>query len=258
MLIEAIESVFTQCPHPWRRLGYAYAAVACVARARRCAVAWTPHLERSRAEVMAAVADCASRRTALVLGAGPTLDIPLAALAEGFQRVILADIAHTLPARIAARRHANVVLATVDLTGLADALADRRVPSLPAPGCDAFLDDPEIDLVVSANVLSQLPLIPVAASLKRWPSMDGEALGRTIVAAHLTHLRGFRCPTLLLTDVVRAVFDAENRPLSQDEALFGVPLPDGPEWEWDVAPPGEVRGGRSVMTRVRAVRLDRS
>lgn len=257
MLIEAIESLFTLCPRPWRRLGYAYASVACVARARRCAAQWAPHLENSRAAVRAAMADCARTGTVVVLGAGPALDVPLAELAARFRRVVLADTAHPLPARLAARRLRNVELVPVDLTGLADALADKRAATLPSPACVAFLDDPTVDLVVSANVLSQLPLVPVAAAMKRWPRTGAESLGRAIVEAHLAHLRGFRCPVLLLTDVVRAVFDADNRPVSQDDALFGVPLPEGSEWEWDVAPRGELRGGRSVMTRVRAVRLDR-
>ena len=58
---------------------------------------------------------------------------------------------------------------------------------------------------MSANLVSQLPLVPLRQMDKRWPGSDLPAYGRAIVAAHLNHLRGFDCPTLLVGDVQRRV-----------------------------------------------------
>jgi hypothetical protein len=256
MIVEAVESLLTHCPSRWRRLGYAYAAVACSARARRRTAAWAPHQQRTRSAILAAAARCAQKRTVLILGSGPLNDVPLIDLLAQFQRVILADVAHPPAARMAARRWPAVSLATVELTGLSGPLLDPVGEHPPVPAVSAaFLDQADIDLVVSCNLASQLPLIPLARASRRWPSLDEEALGHAIVAAHLAHLRRFRGEVLLICDVVRAVFDPSGGLERQDDPLYGVPLPEGEEWEWDLAPPGELSSGHSVMTRVRAVRL---
>lgn len=260
MLRELAESWLTDCPVPLRRLGHAYAATACAARGRRCARAWAPHRERTKAAIRAAVAACTSRRTVLVLGSGPLADVPLADLTRDFGRVVLADAAHPPAARLAKWRHGKgtVTLATLDLTGTAPALADPAGTAPPPPGCAAFLDDPTVDLVLSVNLLSQLPLLPLAAALHRWPETAADAYGRAIVAAHLAHLRGFRCPVLLVTDIARTTLDRDGRVLEREDPLFGVALPSGAaeEWDWELAPAGELPDGRSLRTRVRALRPD--
>lgn len=262
MLRELADSWLTDCPTLLRRLGHAYAATACAARGRRCARAWAPHRERTKAAIRAAVAACASRRTVLVLGSGPLADVPLVDLTGRFGRVVLADAAHPPAARLAAWRCRNgptaVTLATLDLTGTAAALTDPAVTAPPAPGCTAFLDDPTVNLVLSVNLLSQLPLLPLAAALHRWPETAADAYGRAIVAAHLAHLRGFRCPVLLVTDIARTTLDRDGRILERQDPLYGVALPAGAaeEWDWELAPAGELPDGRTLRTRVRALRLD--
>ncbi|ACI99445.1 hypothetical protein [Rhodospirillum centenum] len=260
MLRELADSWLTDCPAPLRRLGHAYAATACAARGRRCARAWAPHRERTKAAIRAAVAASACHRTVLVLGSGPLADVPLADLTGRFGRVVLADAAQPPAARLAAwrARRGAVTLATLDLTGTAAALTDPASTAPPPPGCAAFLDDPGIDLVLSVNLLSQLPLLPLAAALHRWPETDADAYGRAVIAAHLAHLRGFRCPVLLVTDIARTTLDRDGRVVEREDPLFGVSLPAGTveDWDWELAPAGELPGGRTHRTRVRALRLD--
>lgn len=256
MLLEILTSWRTDCPPPLARLGYRYAAVACAARARRCAAAWAPHQQRTRTAILRAAADADPAGTALVLGSGPCLDVPVAELAARFRRVILADAAQLPAARALARRHPAVELATLDLTGMAAGLARGGPP--PAPGCTAFLGDAGIRLVVSANLLSQLPLLPLAALARRLPDQELERMGRRIVEAHLAHLRGFAAPVLLVSDIERSRLAADGTALTREDPVFGASLPPGEEWDWVLAPAGELPGGQQLRTRVRAVRLDRS
>ncbi len=260
MLREILISLRTRCAPALVRLGYRHAAVACVGRAARCAAAWAPHQEATRRQILIAMTEVpATRKTAVILGSGPCLDLPMAELMARFRRVLLVDVAHPPAAQRLARRHGAIQLLERDLTGLADRLADPGQRDLPDPACDAFLNDGDIGLVVSTNLVSQLPLVPLRQATIRWPDTDLPSYARAIVTAHLDHLRGFDCPVLLIGDVQRRVIDPDGRVTEMEDPLFGKALPAGEmEWDWTVAPVGELSNGWSIVNRVRAVRLDRA
>lgn len=259
MLREILISLRTRCAPALVQLGYRYASVACVSRAARCALAWAPHQERTKLAILVALADVpAGADTAIILGSGPCLDLPVPDLLARFRRLVLVDVAHPPAARQLARRHPGIRLVDCDLTGVAAALADPATSTPPPPGCDAFLDEPGLGLVVSCNLISQLPLVPWRQVQKRWPAADAERYARSIVQAHLDHLRRFACPTLLIGDVWRHVIGPDRRMQKNEDPLFGATLPAAPdEWDWTVAPVGELSGGWSVVNRVRALRVDR-
>lgn len=104
---------------------------------------------RARA-VIAAVAEAAPRRgCAVVLGSGLLDDVPLDRLAAPVARVSLMDAGHPWPARLAARAHAHVSSVIAEISagltgGLVEICADA-------------------DLIVSANLLSQIPIVPLDA-----------------------------------------------------------------------------------------------
>lgn len=259
MLREILISLRTRCAPALVRLGYRYAAVACVGRAARCAAAWAPHQESSRRRILVAMAEApAGADTAVIFGSGPCLDLPMAELLSRFRRLVLVDVAHPPAVLRLSREQGSVRLVEHDLTGVAAALADPDTAAPPAPFCAAFCDDGDVGLVVSANLVSQLPLVPLRQIGRRWPDADLPAYGRAIVAAHLDHLRGFACPTLLIGDVQRRVIDPDGRVTKMEDPLFGAALPSGGmEWDWTVAPVGELSNGWSIVNRVRAVRMDR-
>jgi hypothetical protein len=256
VILELVEYLTTRCPRPARRLGYLKEAVAIHARRRRLGPAWDDHLDRSRAVITEAIGRCARRRTALVIGSGLLLDIPLAALAEGFDRVLLADLVHLRAARRAAAHYGNVTLVTADVTGFVDDLEIRVAAGWrgdPVPVPDAFLDVEDLDLVVSANIMAQLAIFP-AAALQRRAGLDGDALDafcRDVVQRHLDYLGRFDATICLITECRREAFDKHGGRLTEQDALFGVALPDGgAEWSWTLAPLGEVNRDYGIRNRV--------
>lgn len=256
VLAELLEYLTTDCPAFARRHGYLREAVALRHRHRRLARAWAPHLAAAQAVVRQAMERCPRRRTALVFGSGLLADLPLAALAASFERVVLVDAVHLRMARRAAARFPNVATIHADLTGIAVDL-DRRIAAGwrgdPVPTPTAFLDEPGVDLVVSANLLSQLPLLPAAALAGR-TDLDAPALDRFragVVAAHLAHLRAFDAVVCLIADTERTVTAADGTVLGTQDALHGATLPAGGEtWDWDFLPPGETGRGRRVTARM--------
>ena len=256
MLAELLEYLTTDCPAFARRHGYLREAIALRHRHRRLARAWAPHVAAAQAVVQQAMARCPQRRTALVLGSGLLADLPLAGLAASFERVILVDAVHLRMARRAAARFPNVTLIHADLTGIAvnlDGLLATGWRGDPVPTPTAFLDEPGIDLVVSANLLSQLPLLPAAALADR-ARLDPSALDRFrtgVIAEHLAHLRAFEAVVCLITDTERVVTAADGTVLGVQDALHGAALPAGGEiWDWDFLPPGEAGRARRVSARM--------
>jgi hypothetical protein len=255
VILELLEYLTTDCPAEVRRLGYLKEAIAIKGRYRRHCETWAPHLARSRALVGEAAGTLARRRTALVLGSGLLLDIPLGALSAAFERVLLVDLVHLRQSRRTAARYPNVSLVTADVAGLTAGFRDRvragwRGEPLPQPR--VFQDDDTVDLVVSANLLAQLPVI-AAASLRRAGLDDATVRGfcRAVVEAHLGYLAGFKARACLVTEVSREAIGRDGGILRIEDALFGLRLPaEGADWSWDLAPVGEVSAAYGIRNRV--------
>jgi hypothetical protein len=212
-----------------RTLGLVGAAAGLWSRARRHADLWASHEAACHALVRTAMANLPNRRTALVLGSGLCRDIPLDELAGAFAQVLLIDAVHLPTIRARARRWPNVGLEARDITGLADWLTGRANAPL-----DALADlraRPDIDLVISANVLSQLPF-----ALEDWiaahpdPALPAD-LPTHAIRRHLADLGRFGGRVCLLTDV-RAAGRGETIDLLRGETL---PPPDR-TWSWPVQP----------------------
>ena len=256
MIFEFLEYLTTDCPRYARRLGYLKEAIAIRARQGRLGAAWEPHLENSKEVIREAMERCDRRRTALVLGSGLLLDIPLDSLAGTFETVRLVDVVHLRPARRQASAYPNVVLETQDVSGMAADFQQRyregwRGHPVPAP--TAFLDDSQIDLLVSANLMAQLPIFP-AAMLVRRGALDGDAFDRfcrAVMQAHLDYLRSFDAPACLITETRREALDRAGNSVQAHDALYGIRLPKGGrEWDWDLAPLGEVSRDHALRNRV--------
>lgn len=246
MLAEMIEYLLTPCPPEARKLGYLKEAVAIRARHRRCRQAWREHLTRSRAAIVEAAKTSPGRGTALVLGSGALLDIPLEVLAGMFGRVVLSDIVHPLGARLATRALPGVRLDTADLTGTMDAVARGILPDLEP--ITRYLDLSP-DFTVSANILSQLPLIPARALHRTGghPRERVEAFSAGIVREHLAWLERLPGAKLLIADTAwRAGPDAAC-------PLHGLTLPPvWRSWTWNIAPRPEAHRDKDVVHDVSA------
>jgi hypothetical protein len=252
VLLDLLHLLTTPAPRAQRRLGYLRDSIWLMSRARRCRRAWAPHLAASRAVMRAAIAGTERRDTAVVLGSGLLLDVPLADLARSFRRVVLVDAVHLRPARRAIRAFSNVETLTADLSGamaLMTGAARELEPCLP-PVCA----EPGTGLVISANLLSQLPIRPVARleasrrPLGGWTPADGDAFGRRIVEAHLGALAGLKARVCLVTDIDENEEDRQGRIEARHDLLYGVRLGAPDEaWTWELAPFGEAARNRRLI-----------
>lgn len=256
MIPEAIEYLATPCARPLRGMGYPRELMGIRGRAWRCWNAWKPHLERSKAVVHSAVARCEQRRKAVILGSGMLYDVPVEELSTAFREVLLVDIVHPLKNWLPNLRFKNLRRVTADLTGTADEVfrvAKMPGTRLPRTEPSLFLDESEIDLVVSLNLLSQLPVIPTTY-LERvgvHPPIAVAAFARHLLTAHLAYLQRFPCAVALITDVEKLTLNRAGNLVDSSSLMRGVALPGaGETWTWHLAPRPESAPDFSYYRRV--------
>lgn len=253
MLLEALAYLTTPCPQPYRRMGYLKELIATEARYRRCRAAWQPHLERTRAVITRAARATEGKNRAVVLGAGMVADVPLDELARKFRAVELVDLCFAKQTRRNVWRNPNIERVTFDVTGTLATLAKGTVPT---PGLPDGLALGDADLVVSVNVLSQLPLVPLAYLRKIRPDLDAAAIdgfAEALIRNHVALLETCPGTVCLVTDVERQLRDAD-RLIETEDPLRGVlPARDGEEWLWEIAPRYEVSPDYAILNRVKGM-----
>lgn len=217
-------------------------------RAHRCAGDWHAHEENSKAAVLAAMAKCRQRRTAVVLGSGLLRDVPIIELSRAFDTVVLVDLVHLASVRawLGVKRLKNVRLIERDLSGYEDLRAGGEPDPL------GFLRQvPYLDFVVSANLLSQIGLGAKRRLEKEGGGgMPADTLPR-LIRAHLDGLAALPVQACLLTDVAYEVIDRTGRLHEHVDLLQGVTVPPHQaEWDWPVAPLGEESRDYRIVHKV--------
>lgn len=222
-------------------------------RYRRHRAAWRPHLEAAKRVILDAAAACPGRESVAVLGSGPLLDVPLGGLLAGFRRVVLVDVAHPWRVRLRAALSPRLALLDADLTGLGGVLSPRATPGMAAPVPPHLPAVWSADLVISLNLMSQLAYVPVSRLERPGQNeAEGDAFAAGLVRAHLDWLRHLPGRVCLVTDVRRIVLDAQGGVIGEIDPLYGLSLPEGgTEWNWDIAPLGEMAPDYAVRHRVR-------
>lgn len=238
-----------------RSLGLLWESVTLWSRGLRHRKLWAGHHAHCKAAVSAAVAGLKQRRKVLVLGSGLVRDVPLDMLCEAFDEVILVDAVHLPLVRLAMTRRPKVRLVTRDLSGIMPWLAGKA-EGRSDPVAD-FVADEAIDLVISANLLSQLAwpiedwLEEDAARAARFPA----DLPRRCIAWHLSDLGRFSGQVCLLSDVEMVERDRSGAVTDRLDLMRGESLPPADEnWDWPVAPFGEAARDREYVHRVCAWR----
>lgn len=246
-MFKELFSIFVpESPSCARELGLLHEHKEIAKRHKRVSAAWAPHLKASREAIMHAAERCQKYGQVLVIGAGDCLDVPVAELAEKFEEVILADIVVGAEARRwAGKLPDKVSCVSWDASGALAAVAAKK-SSLTATEALAIFKTAdagpppggESDLVVSANCISQLGLVP-GHSLPA-TEKDRDLPDRCAKAAARRHLDWLAQRTgvrILLADAERLNISAEGRVIKRESlsSRYGLMKPDR-QWRWELAP----------------------
>lgn len=261
MIREIITYISTPCLPYAKKMGYLYEAIAMRERYRRNKASWQPHLENTRRFILSVAENTAKKDRITILGSGLLLDVPLKELSRLFKEVVLADIIHLPETRKTAKKFKNVRLLEHDASGISERIfmnIREGVMKLPEPM--PRLPENEADLVVSLNLLSQLPVVPHVHALKKMTDSedgvsDDDIRGwcRRLIESHVSWLRSLPCQTCLISDHSFSRKDRNGIIKEKGSTLYGFNLPEPDEsWTWNIAPMGEEGNGLSKELHVGA------
>lgn len=251
MLLEALKYLNTPCAPHFKSMGYLHELIAMEGRYNRCRTAWQSHLEQTKSVIKDAIRHTAGSDKAIVLGAGILSDIPLHALSTHFKTVELLDICFLKSTKKKAQQYRNVQLRAADITGLVADLHANAV--IPPPSIPDNLELTNADLVISANILSQLPVIPILYLQKKNQGLgqaELTAFEQDVIQSHIELLN--RCTgTICLVTEVERTFLNDGQVIESEDMLSGFELGiEGHSWFWDLAPKGEASPDYAIRNRV--------
>lgn len=256
MIREWLTYLRTRSSPAARKLGYVHEAIAIRERHSRNRSAWEPHLKKCRETVLRAAEQCEDTKSCIILGSGLLLDVPLTELAAKFDTVHLVDIVHLPEIRRRIEKLDGVNLIESDLTGLTkqwrvDPAAFRE--QLPSPRPPKDLRELKADLVVSLNLLSQLPLNLIAAvTADENPTNSAiEEWRQEIQQSHWGWIQSLATTACVISDInhTRRTRDGS---LAETNNLCALPQTPAPTdtWTWDLASRGELAHGQTITAEV--------
>ena len=255
MIKEWIKYILSPATPVVKKAGYLHEAIAIESRHDRARKAWLLHINETRNNIISFVKKYEQNNCVMIAGAGSLHDVPVDFLASRFGKVILLDIVFTRRARSIAKQYANVELHEHDLSGIknlqqlvssAGTLPETGKPELPG-------GLPEPDMFLSVNLLSQLPVTPRVCLEK--PGLfcehDLDRWCKRLIENQILFMRQMKYPVCLVSDYRHRVYDKHDRLLQKTDMLYGVPPgKQHCQWEWSLAPQGELGQGYRIMADV--------
>lgn len=261
MIGEFLRYWTTPAPERVRTYGYLQRLIAIEYRERRCRAAWGPHLAQTRQYIVKAMDVVPRPRTAVILGSGLLLDVPLEDLSERFETVYLADIFHMPRVRRIVRGYDNVRLLTGDVTGIFRAMKEGKTPDARTPAPPARIPHiADADLIVSCNCLTQLagPFNDLFRRTQGFTDADCDLLSVQVMENHLKALVDQAVGvSVVITDTQRIAV-RDGKIVGRKDLLRSLKLPHAPhpqhdqEWEWLIAPAGEERPSLDIRHMISA------
>jgi hypothetical protein len=237
----------TFAPERVRKFGYLKSLIELEFRHKRNEHAWADHVLSCRTFIVDVAEKCPKHGTAVVLGSGLLLEVPLRSLAERFDRVYLVDMFHMPQVRSEAKKHFNVKLLYGDITGIFAMMQDGEFPDgtvpLPEPRIPHLKD---ADLIISANCLTHLapPFCAYLEKTRYLTEFDQDKLILQIMEAHVNAIaKNATGVGAIITDTERFTL-AKDRVLNRKNLIPGLRFPDSAsrtqnlEWQWLISPAG--------------------
>lgn len=259
MLPELLLSLRSKSSDIARKSGLLHEQIAIHYREKRCRSHWISHRQKCQNLIIEALKSTPQKNRVLILGSGLFHEIPLKKLSDEFKEVIAVDIVHLPQARSLAKSLPNITLIEQDLTQWLYKIKEKPISKAGWLSVDvpSYFHNKNFDLVISANLLSQLQLAPkkVLENLPKKHQITSEEIEtfcQNITDAHIQYLKGFKqSKVLLISDIETYLMDQENQILETQPLKYSASLPSPIKtWNWHVAPVGEVSPEYSLQMKV--------
>jgi hypothetical protein len=261
MLLESLEFFLTPTTPLARKYGFLYSSISLKHRYERCKKVWIPHLKNCQDLFLETVQGLPQKNHVVILGSAHLHEIPMHLLMQNFKQVTLVDIVHPLRHHWLAKRNSRLKLISQDLTAALQDLEGLKdindLLHLTTELSKKPLFHFEADLIVSANLLSQLALLPIDAiekKMKRELTVEEKDLICSKFARlHLDSLSQCQGKKLIYSD--RKVIYKDPQGQIIYEGHYPVDFSDFKKvktWTWTLAPLGEAAKDYSIEMDIEA------
>lgn len=253
MILEWLEYFKTRGTQTAKEWGYIYQNVSLKFRARRCAAAWKSHNENCH-QLIREHMQKVQPKSVMVIGSGLLLEVPMEDLLASAEQIYLVDLVHAPEVRKMAAKHPKITLIDKDISGLlgvlkknAGILELRTIPWRQLPDWNM----PVVDLVISANLLSQIPLM-----ISEIISMNSDTyadFAQSVRDQHVERLLNQGKSVLLFADFETRYIDRDGDLLKLESYdVYLRSLQAGREWLWEISPYGEVSRNYKIEMLVKS------
>jgi len=248
MIRELITYCLSQAVPGARSAGLVREVVAIKARHRRHASDWALHLEQCKSHIIDALKRANPLKPVLVLGAGPCLDLPIKELAAHPAGATLVDAVLLPSTKRLVSKYPNLKFKLSDISGALNQKGEAlEIPNL------APIDTIGYGLIISANILSQLPLSFISVPAE---TEEEKAVMTGLQVAHMESLKISGIPVLIISDyeAISVASNVRSAYTTIDSVIFSDDFIDS--WKWPVAPLGEISPQIEVCLEVGAWQLN--
>ncbi|MFQ3573445.1 MAG: hypothetical protein SNJ53_02300 [Thermodesulfovibrionales bacterium] len=263
MIAEFFKHITTSAPEYVKKMGYLREILSIEARYKRFKIDWDRHLNNSKEVILDALKMASGNKRIVVLGSGLLIDLPLNVISQRFDDVVLVDIIHLPQVEDVVKVYDNVRLISADITSVAQRLfITKPLPNTQLPREQPFLPECNdgCDMVISLNILSQLPVIPVNYLVDKLGWEYGDMLTKWenyLMSSHLNALLNLSCPVCLISDWELTYLDKDDVEIERHlTAPVLSEIQPYRQWFWRIAPFGGESKQYSVELTVGAYLFD--
>jgi hypothetical protein len=222
---------------------------------------WLPHLKNCQDLFQESLRDLPQKKSVVILGSAHLHEIPLHLLTENFENITLVDVVHPLKHHWLAKRNPRLRLVTQDLSQSLDKLdtvsSTEDLRALIQQLNEKELFNFEADLIVSANILSQLALLPMETlekKIKRPLTIDEkDGFCTAIAEMHLKNLKKCQGKKLIYADREVIYRDPQGQEIySGKYPVSFAGFKKLKEWIWMLAPLKEASRDYSIEMKIEA------
>ena len=278
MIAELISYFFHAlcCPKYLREMGILQELIGVEARAGRLRYDWQEHLDLTKSFILDQASE-SRRNKVVIIGAGLLNDIPIKELSERFREVVLVDLIFMQSTINSIKYFDNVSFVELDISSNLKTLYEAvqefkstkniqefnaRINSLINFVPDFFLADADVDLVISLNLLSQLPLCAEQWLAKQKIDFDFSCFYKSLIKNHLEYLKRLNSKKkniLLITDTQKQILNKNNQLVAVESSIKDLQIQDylptlvkSKSWNWLLAPAGELDPNYQMQLNVEA------
>lgn len=190
----------------------------------------------------------------MIIGSGLLIEVPIQELLKTGIKIYLVDIVHPREVRTLAKRYPQIELLEKDISSLLTVLKKGLSPFLPNSIPWETLTPwnlPKVDWVISANILSQIPLMISEALPMSKAAYEGFA--RKVRDQHIQRLFELSNKVLMFADFETRYVGRDGKRINTES--YEVDLQDlkfAREWKWEISPFGETSKDYKVEMLVKA------